>query len=85
LEFGIWDFSMTRIEPAVFRNRTNTPSVCRFSGYEAHEPQLTARVSHSSTRASADPRTADLCTRRIYFALNKIASWPFSGPLVALC
>jgi hypothetical protein len=48
------------------------------------KPPLTARMSHSSTRANADPRTADLCTRRIYFVFNKIASWRFSGAQVAL-
>jgi len=41
-------------------------------------------MSHSSTRAGADPRTADLCTRRIYFVRNEIASCRLRGPLVAL-
>jgi len=31
-------------------------------------------MSHSRTRVSADSRTADLCTRCIYFVLNEIAS-----------
>jgi len=41
-------------------------------------------MSHSGTRVSAYPRTADLRNRCIYFALNEIASWRSGGPLVAL-
>jgi len=42
-------------------------------------------MSHPGTRASADPRTADLCTRRNRFVLNNMADRATSGPLVALC
>jgi hypothetical protein len=48
------------------------------------EAPAEGRMSHSGTRVSADPRTADLCTRRIYFVLNEIASGRPGGPLVAL-
>lgn len=51
---------MTRTEPAVFRNRTNTPTVCRFSGYKEQEAAANrARVAfeHTRQRRSAHGRS----------------------------